>query len=55
MELAFALLDVLAPLARVLHTPVVGEELTIAVALSLLPLAFIAVAVVPDKFSLSFL
>ena len=55
VELALSLLDVLAPLAGVLDAAIVREEFTLAVTLAFLPLAYVAVAVVPGKFSLSFL
>jgi hypothetical protein len=55
VEFALSLLDVLAPLTRVLNTAIMREEFTLAVTLAFLPLADVAVAVVPGKFSFAFL
>jgi len=55
VELALSLLDVLAPLSRILNTTIVGKEFSRAVTLSLLPLSYIAMAIIPREFSFSFL
>ena len=55
VEFALSLLDVLAPLTRVLYTAIMREEFTLPITLSFLPLADIAMPVVPDEFSLALL